>query len=88
MKLDKHEKDLLATFERGEWKSVKNVPAVKKHFREVARETLQKDRRVSIRLSQKDLDTIRARAARQGLPYQNFISSVIHKFVVGGLKEA
>lgn len=88
MKLDKYEKDLLASFERGEWKTLKNFSHAKKHFREVAQETIQNDRRVIIRLSQKDLETIRVRAARQGLPYQNLISSVIHKFVVGSLREA
>ena len=87
MKLDKNEKELLNSFDRGEWKSVKNLPGIKRHFQEVARETLRKDRRINIRLSQKDLEGIQARAAREGLPYQTLITSVIHKFVVGGLKE-
>ena len=88
MRLDKNEKELLNSFERGEWKSVKNLSGVKKHFQEVAGETLRKDRRINIRLSQKDLEGIQAKAARDGMPYQTLISSVIHKFVVGGLKEA
>ena len=88
MKLDKNEKELLNSFERGEWKSVKNLSGVKKHFQEVARETLRKDRRINIRLSQKDLEGIQAKAAREGMPYQTMISSIIHKFVVGSFKEA
>lgn len=88
MKLDKNEKELLSSFERGEWGSVKNLSGVKKHFQEVARETLRKDRRINIRLSQKDLEGMQTRAAREGMPYQTLIASVIHKFVVGGLKEA
>ena len=88
MKLDKNEKVLLNSFERGEWKPVKNVSSVKKHFEGVAAETLKKDRRINIRLSQKDLEGIQARAAREGMPYQTLISSIIHKFVLGGLKEA
>ena len=88
MKLDKNEKELVNSFERGEWKSVKNVSSVKKHFEDVAAETLKKDRRINIRLSAKDLDGIQARAAREGMPYQTLISSIIHKFVLGGLKEA
>lgn len=86
MKLDKNEKGLLASFERGEWKSVKSLPNAKKHFQGVARETLRKDERINIRLSQKDLEGIQAKAAREGMPYQTLISSIIHKFVVGGLK--
>ena len=88
MKLDKSEKELLNSFERGEWKSVKNLSGVKRHFQEVARETLRKDRRINIRLSQKDLEGIQAKAAREGMPYQTLISSIIHKFVLGGFKEA
>ena len=88
MKLDKNEKELLNSFEKGEWRSVKNLSSAKKHFQDVARETLRKDRRINIRLSQKDLEGIQAKAARDGMPYQTLISSVIHKFVVGGLKEA
>jgi predicted DNA binding CopG/RHH family protein len=88
MKLDKNEKELLSSFDRGEWRSAKNLSSVKKHFQEVARETLRKDRRINIRLSQKDLEGVQAKAAREGMPYQTLIASVIHKFVVGGLKEA
>jgi len=86
MKLDKEEKELLASFKRGEWKSVKNLSVAKKHFQEVARETLRKDKRINIRLSQKDLEGIQSKAAREGIPYQTLIASVIHKFIVGDLK--
>ena len=60
MNFDKNEKELINSFERGEWKSVKNLSGVKRHFQEVARETLRKDRRINIRLSQKDLEGIQA----------------------------
>ena len=88
MKLDKNEKKLLTSFERGQWKPVKNLSEAKKHYQEAARETLRKDKRINIRLSQKDLEGIQARASREGMPYQTLISSIIHKFVIGGLKES
>lgn len=88
MKLDKNEKELLASFERGEWKSIGDLSRAKKHYQEAARETLRKDKRINIRLSQKDLEGIQARAARDGLPYQTLISSIIHKFVIGNLRDA
>ena len=87
MKLDKNEKELLSSFERGGWKSIKDLSHAKQHYQEVARETLRKDKRINIRLSQKDLEGIQAKAAREGMPYQTLISSIIHKFVIGGLKE-
>ena len=88
MKLDKDEKELLSSFERGEWKSVKDLSRSKKYYQDVARETLRKDKRINIRLSQKDLEGIQAKAAREGMPYQTLISSIIHKFVIGSFKEA
>ena len=86
MKLDKNEKEVFESFERGEWKSVKNLAASKKHFQQAARETLLKDRRINIRLSRKDLEGIQTKAAREGMPYQTLITSLIHKFIVGDLK--
>lgn len=42
---------------------------------------LRKDAKINIRLSKYDVDGLRRIAAREGLPYQTLISSVLHKFV-------
>jgi predicted DNA binding CopG/RHH family protein len=47
IKLDKEEKDILDSFERGEWKQVDNVKAEVKKHQEYARNTLKKDKRVN-----------------------------------------
>ena len=86
--LDEEEKQLLEEIDKGEWKPVKNLERAKAYFRRVAAETLKKDRRINIRLSQKDLMGIQARAAREGMPYQTLISSIIHQFVVGNIRGA
>ena len=44
--------------------------------------------RPNIRVSGRDLERIRRRAAAEGMPYQTLIASVLHKFVTGRLKEA
>jgi len=41
----------------------------------------RKNRNINIRLSELDLDRIKSRAEREGLPYQTLISSVLHKYV-------
>jgi predicted DNA binding CopG/RHH family protein len=56
-------------------------------YREYAKATFQKNRRVNIRISEKDLDGIQRRAVEEGLPYQTLMSSVLHKFVTGRLTE-
>jgi predicted DNA binding CopG/RHH family protein len=85
MNLTEEEKDILDSFERGEWKSVKNLDAEKKRVREIARATMRKDKRVNIRISQRDLTELQRKAVHEGLPYQTFISSLLHKMVNGRL---
>jgi len=41
-KLDKYEQEILDSYERGEWKSVKNVEQEIKKHREYARNTLKR----------------------------------------------
>jgi predicted DNA binding CopG/RHH family protein len=85
-KLDKEERELAKSFERGEWRSVGQKGARIKRYREFARATFKRDHRVNIRISGKDLDALKKRALEEGLPYQTLISSVLHKFVSGRLK--
>lgn len=44
------------SFERGEWRPVEGREAEFERYRAYARATFKKDRRVSIRISSKDLD--------------------------------
>lgn len=79
--LDKNEKELLNSFEKDEWKSVPNVSKRKEEFKEYARATIRKDKRVNIRISERDLKELQRIALREGLPYQTLISSILHKYV-------
>ena len=85
--LDAEEKDILESYERGEWRPIKNPKAEIKKLREYAKNTLQKDKRINIRMSSKDLDQVQVIAAQEGIPYQTLISSIIHKYVAGYLIE-
>ncbi len=88
MKLDHEEQDILDSVERGEWRSVKGAKREKTRYARYARATFRKDRRLNIRISSKDLEAIQKRALEEGLPYQTLISSLLHKFASGRLKEA
>ncbi len=84
---DKEEKDILDSYERGEWKSVKNVEEEIEKHRGYARKTLKKDKRVNIRISSMVLEELQTRAVEDGMPYQTLISSILHRFVTGKLIE-
>jgi predicted DNA binding CopG/RHH family protein len=82
--LDKDEAQLLKAYEAGEFESVL-TPARKKQIQEAATSTFKKDKRINIRISSRDLNTIQKRALVEGIPYQTLVSSILHKYVSGNL---
>ncbi|MDX1957854.1 MAG: antitoxin [Leptospiraceae bacterium] len=85
--LDKEEKDLLESFEKGEWKTINGVKKEINKYSTYAKSTLKKEKRINIRISQIDLDKIQRKAIEEGIPYQTLISSMIHKYNNGKLVE-
>jgi len=81
------EQEILAAFERGEWRPVRNQKGEIARLRASAEATLLKNKRVNIRISSRDLEGLQARAAEEGVPYQTLMASVLHKFVSGRLVE-
>ncbi len=86
--LDQEEKDILESFDKGEFKPVKNKKAEMARLRQYAINTMQKNKRINIRLSERDLFGIQTKATEEGLPYQTLISSILHKYLTGSLREA
>lgn len=84
---DKFEQDMLKAYESGAMKSISPSKSELAKFKAVASATFLKERRVNIRLSTPDLMDIQTRALEEGLPYQTFIASVLHKYVSGRLVE-
>lgn len=86
-KFDQEELEILESFEKGEWKSVPDQDRRKAELKASATATLRKDKRVNIRISERVLRELQRQAVREGLPYQTFISSILHKYVNGTLVE-
>jgi len=86
-RLDRYERDILNAYDKGALVSVRPTRAQLGAFRNAARATFIKNRRVNIRLSAADLMDIQARAYEEGVPYQTLIASVLHKYVSGRLLE-
>jgi len=83
--IDQEEKDLMESIERDEWQPVKNIDQEREKAIEAARSTLKKDKRVNLRLTQKDYHQIQIKAIEEGIPYQTLISSLVHKYLNGSL---
>jgi len=81
--LDEYENEILEAYENGRLKPSKtNVD-----YQAIARTTIKKNKKINIRISENDLSALQRRAAREGIPYQTLVGSVLHKFVSGLLKE-
>ncbi|MGR3220030.1 MAG: hypothetical protein ACUZ8H_09480 [Candidatus Anammoxibacter sp.] len=85
-KLSKEEQEILKDFEAGEFKSVLTSER-RKFLQTLAEETFKKDKRINIRISNRDLKSLQRRALEEGVPYQTLVSSILHKYVSGGLQD-
>jgi len=83
MKFDEFEKEIIQEFENDEWKSAENIESLKSEMKSAAKATTRKNKRINIRLSEKDISMLKIRALEEGLPYQTLISSIIHKYIYG-----
>jgi predicted DNA binding CopG/RHH family protein len=84
MVFDEYESEILDAFRSGKLKPVRSP----EDFKEIARNTMRKNKKINIRISENDLSALQRKAARDGIPYQTLIGSVLHKFASGFLKEA
>ena len=86
--IDKEEQEIMESIEKLDVKKLKK-PNVKeqKRIKEAAKEFLKKETKMNIRIDPEELEKIKKYAAREGLKYQTFIKSVLHKYITGQLVE-
>jgi len=81
MKLNKEEKKFLDAYEKGVYEPVRDPKNEIARYREYAKSALKKNKRINIRVSERDILHIQRKAVEEGLPYQTLISSILHKYV-------
>ena len=76
MKLNKMERDIEKALLRGEY-----VDVPESEFKRIAEAVARrrKDAVLSIRINQQDLDNLKKRAKQYKVPYQSFISEILHR---------
>jgi len=77
--LDKEELEIEAAIGRGDYSPVENFEEQKAELEAAAKFTLEKNKAITVRLSQRNLIRLKAAAAREGIPYQTFVSALIQK---------
>ena len=86
---DDEERDMIESFENSSVK-IKPISAKRKKFwQQVAANSIaeRKKKALSVRFGERDIDRIKAKAAKKGLPYQTLIASVIHQYATDQLGE-
>ncbi len=76
IKLNAEEQAIMAAIERDEF-----VPVSGKELRDVADaiSARKKDATLTIRVNSRDINRIKRMAEKKGIPYQSYISEVIHR---------
>ncbi len=81
LKLDKEEKEITKAVESGRVRVISKLNKEINRLQKSAKYTLDKTRNINIRLTERDLLHLKAKAVEEGIPYQTLIASIIHRYV-------
>ncbi|MFH0919208.1 MAG: hypothetical protein V1913_02510 [Fibrobacterota bacterium] len=88
MKLTKSEQRLLSAFKNNNFEIVPVSRKIKATYREAARATLHKNKVISLRLNEFDLDMLKELALKSGKKYQTYIGELLHSHIHKRVKAA
>jgi predicted DNA binding CopG/RHH family protein len=78
IKLDGYEKDIEKNIDKFKQASSRKISKIEKII-----DTANEKKSINLRVYTQDLEQIKLQAQKEGIPYQTFISSILHKFVTG-----
>ena len=82
------EAEMISGLESGGYESLENERAEIQRYAKIFRESGNIVKRVNIRMTEWDVEKAQAMAMRQGLPYATLLTSILHKYFSGKLKES
>ena len=82
------EAEMISGLESGGYESLENERAEIQRYAKIFRESGNNVKRVSIRMTEWHVQKAQAMAMRQGLPYATLLTSILHKYFSGKLKES
>ena len=84
--LDNEEKSIMQIWEEVDLTDLSDDTINKKRLKDAAKKHIEKsETKMNIRISVTELQKIKERAEAEGLKYQTFIKSVLHKYLTGQL---
>lgn len=86
--IDNEEKELINSLDSLDLKQIKTDDRNSRLLQKSAKEFVKKqETKMNIRISAHELEKIKALAEKEGLKYQTFIKSILHKYITGQLVE-
>jgi len=86
--IDNEEKELMDSLEEIDFSQIQHDEENSKLLKKSAKAFVKKEEtKMNIRISSSELEKIKATALQEGLKYQTFIKSVLHKYITGQLVE-
>lgn len=79
--------EMIAQLESGGYESIPNEEAEIQRYAAIFRESGNKVKRVNIRMTEWDIEKAQALAMRKGIPYATLLTSILHRYFTGQLKE-
>jgi predicted DNA binding CopG/RHH family protein len=80
--IDEEEKEIIESLKDLDLKSIKNDTKNINKLKNAAKDYIKKqDKTITLRISSDDLEKIKIIASKNGLRYQTFIKSIIHRFL-------
>ena len=86
--IDKEEQELIHSLENIDLTHIKTDKENSMLLQKSAKAFVKKEEtKMNIRISSHELDKIKVKAEQEGLKYQTFIKSILHKYITGQLVE-
>jgi predicted DNA binding CopG/RHH family protein len=84
--IDKEEKQLIESLNELDIAKIENDSNNIKTLQQSAKQFVKKqETKMNIRISSSELDKIKVVAEQEGLKYQTFVKSILHKYITGQL---
>jgi len=84
--IDEEEKELIESIEQIDTNTIRKPTKEQQvKVKNAAKEFIKNEKKMNIRIDPYELKKIKEHAAREGLKYQTFIKSVVHKYITGQL---
>lgn len=82
------DQEMISALETGGYRAVEDEAAEIERYTKIFRESGNKVARVNIRMTSRDIEKAQAMALREGIPYATLLTSILHRYFTGQLKNS